>query len=93
MGLPRKATRTSPPVTVTFPGRIPKPERWGWDDIKALQDAGNLPDGTTIEYTVQDDTVPNGPVTRTKRLVAPFATANREEDYRIAWDFFQNKAH
>ena len=33
--------------------------------------------------------LPGGPRTVERRYVAPFARANREEDYRIAWAFFE----
>ena len=32
---------------------------------------------------------PGGPTARTRTWVAPFALANREEDYRTAWAFFE----
>jgi hypothetical protein len=34
--------------------------------------------------------VPGGPTLRTRTWVAPFALANREDDYRTAWAFFEN---
>ena len=46
-----------------------------------------VPDGTVIERTVIDDTTSAGPVSRTIRYVAPFALADREADYRIAWEW------
>lgn len=46
------------------------------------------PDGTVIEQTVTDDTLPNGPHQKARRYQAPFTLANREADYRIAWIFF-----
>lgn len=50
-----------------------------------------VPDGTRIQRTVIDDTLPNGPVERVIEYVAPFGLANREADYRVAWAFFENK--
>ncbi|MEI6415121.1 MAG: hypothetical protein WCP34_12790 [Pseudomonadota bacterium] len=38
--------------------------------------------------TVQDDTQPGGPQTRTRRYTTPFALASREADYRVAWAYF-----
>jgi hypothetical protein len=55
-----------------------------------MQDDGTLPTGSTITTNVQDDTLPGGPQTRTRSYTAPFALANREADYRIAWAFFQS---
>ena len=55
-----------------------------WESIK---------DWTEGEYavTVQDDTVPGGPHERTITYVAPFNRCNREEDYRIAWEDFEQR--
>jgi hypothetical protein len=52
--------------------------------------APRCPDGTVITQWVTDDTLPGGPRTVERRYVAPFARANREEDYRIAWAFFES---
>lgn len=40
---------------------------------------------------VIDDTLPGGPRTVERNYTAPFARANREEDYRIAWAFFSEE--
>ena len=89
VGLPRKLAPKVGKVTVVWPdGRI-KEALWGWDDIKAMCDRGELPDGTRVERQVVDDTLPGGPSLRTRTWVAPFALANREEDYRTAWAFFK----
>ena len=58
-----------------------------------------VPDGTVITMQVIDDTWPGGPRTVERRFVAPFAPvapfarANREADYRLAWDFFAASAN
>ena len=57
----------------------------GWEDVR------DLPGGTVIEQNVVDDTLPNGPHKKTRRWVAPFTLASREEDYRIAWKHFGKK--
>ncbi|MDP2805471.1 MAG: hypothetical protein Q8O24_05960, partial [Gallionellaceae bacterium] len=88
VGLPRKASRTTPDVTFTTPDGRSKTGKFGWDDIRQMQEAGSLPAGSTVTTTVQDDTQPGGPQTRTRSYIAPFALASREADYRIAWDFF-----
>ena len=63
----------------------------GWEDL--YKDGEWLvPDGTVITQWVTDDTLPGGPRTVERRYVAPFARANREEDYRIAWAFFEGTA-
>jgi len=82
VGLPRKGSRTSNPTTITWPDGRTATGHHGWEDVQAA------PDGTVVEETRQDDTLPDGPHTITRRYVSPFATANREADYRIAWPFF-----
>ena len=49
------------------------------------------PAGKKFYRTVMDDTMPGGPVERTIEYVAPFDRCNREEDYEIAWKFFEEK--
>jgi hypothetical protein len=88
VGLPRKGGRTTPYVTVNVPGAKLKHERLGWDDIHKMQEEGSLPDGSVVEIDVVDDTQPGGSRVVTRKYGAPFATANREEDYRIAWEYF-----
>jgi hypothetical protein len=92
VGLPRKGSRSTPDVTVTTPDGRHKTGKFGWDDIRRMQEAGNLPTSSTVTTTVQDDTQPGGPQTRTRQYTTSFALANREADYRIAWDFFQSGA-
>jgi hypothetical protein len=48
-----------------------------------------LPDDTVVQQWVQDDTLPTGPHVKERRWVAPFARACREDDYCIAWPFFE----
>jgi hypothetical protein len=91
VGLPRKGSRTTADVTYTTPDGRSKTDKFGWDDLRQMQDAGTLPAGSTVTTTVIDDTQPGGPQTRTRTYTAPFALASREDDYRIAWDFFSKK--
>jgi hypothetical protein len=82
VGLPRKGARKEPATVITYADGKQQRGNHGWDDIK------DAPAGTVIEQTVTDDTLPNGPHQKTRRYEAPFTLANREADYRIAWDFF-----
>lgn len=41
--------------------------------------------------TVEDDTLPDGPIKRDIRFVAPYDRCDRIEDYRTAWAFFEAK--
>lgn len=91
VGLPRKGGRTISDVSVTTPDGYSKTGKNGWDDIRQMQEAGNLPAGSTVTTTVIDDTQPGGPRTRTRCYTAPFALASREADYRIAWAFFEQQ--
>ncbi len=90
VGLPRKGSRTTPKTRISWPDGKTKEGNHGWEDL--YKDGEFLvPDGTKVEMTVTDDTLPGGPRQVTRTFVAPFARANREEDYRIAWAFFENK--
>ncbi len=88
VGLPRKGSRSTADVTITYPDGHSKTSKIGWDDLREMQEAGSLPTGSTVTTTVIDDTHPGGIQTRTRTYTAPFALASREADYRIAWVFF-----
>jgi len=54
----------------------------GWEDVRDME-AG------TVTKTFMDDTLPGGPYERTIEYQAPFFRPDREEDYRVAWEFFE----
>jgi hypothetical protein len=85
VGLPRKAGRKDPQCRITTPDGQTRDGQFGWDDVK------DLPDGSLIQQWVEDDTLPTGKYTRERRYTAPFARANREDDYRTAWAFFETQ--
>jgi hypothetical protein len=88
VGLPRKGGRTTPKTRITTPDGKTKDGNHGWEDL--YKDGRFLvPDGTTVDMTITDDTLPGGPRQVTRSFKAPFARANREEDYRVAWAFFE----
>jgi len=88
VGLPRKGGRSTPKTRIITPDGATKEGNHGWEDL--CKDGQFLvPDGTKVEMTVTDDTLPGGPRQVTRTFIAPFARANREEDYRIAWAFFE----
>jgi hypothetical protein len=92
VGLPRRIGNREPQVTITYPDGTQKTGAYGWDEIRKMEEEGKLADGTVISHTVRNDTLPTGPFMQERRYTAPFARANREDDYRIAWAFFeQNK--
>jgi hypothetical protein len=89
VGLPRKGGRTTPKTRITTPDGKTKDGNHGWEDL--YKDGQFLvPEGTTVDMTITDDTLPGGPRQVTRTFKAPFARANREEDYRVAWKFFSN---
>jgi len=90
VGLPRKGSRTTPKTRITWSDGKTKEGNHGWEDLYK-EGEFLVPDGTKVEMTVTDDTLPGGPRQVTRTFVAPFARADREEDYRVAWAFFENK--
>jgi hypothetical protein len=89
VGLRRTAVRRDEPLILVFPNGQRKQGKWGWSEIKDMADAGQLPGGARVEQSVMDDTLPGGPTPRVRTYTAPFVRANREEDYRTAWAFFE----
>jgi hypothetical protein len=87
VGLPRKGSRSTPKTRITTPDGKTKDGNHGWEDLYKDGEF-KVEDGTTIAMTVTDDTLPGGPRQVTRTYTAPFARANREEDYRTAWAFF-----
>jgi hypothetical protein len=88
VGLPRKGAAKTPKTTIRTPEGKVREGNLGWEDL--YKDGQWLvPDGTVVTQWVTEDTLPGGPRTVERRYVAPFARANREEDYRIAWAFFE----
>jgi hypothetical protein len=92
VSLPRSGGRGSADVTWTTPDGRSKTGKFGWANILQKQQDGSLPAGSTVTTTVKDNTQPGGPRNRTRTYTAPFALASREEDYRIAWTFFESQS-
>jgi hypothetical protein len=88
VGLPRKGGRATPKTRMRTPEGKVQEGNFGWED---LYKGGVflVPDGTVVIQSVVDDTLPGGPRTVERTYTAPFARANREDDYRAAWAFFQ----
>lgn len=103
VGLPRKGGRNTPRTRIVTPDGKVRDGNFGWDDLwayasaeagdseDALKRGGSpkVPDGSVITQWVMDDTLPGGPREVERSYVAPFARANREDDYRTAWAFFE----
>jgi hypothetical protein len=86
VSVPRKAGHADSEGTVEFPDGRTMRRRLGWEDAR------DFPAGTRIRRPVLDDTLPNGPAERIIEYVAPFATADREHDYTVAWAEFERRA-
>lgn len=90
VGLPRKARKTDVKAGIVY--GVDSPE-WtggsgpdlaiGWEDIQHLTSG-------SVSVTFDDDTRPSGVQRRTITWQAPFIKPDREDDYRVAWDFFNN---
>ena len=91
VGLPRKAGKRDAECTLISPEGNSTRKRIGWEDLQPKDGIAKVPDGTRIQRTVLDDTLPNGPIERVIEYVAPFGLANREADYRVAWAFFESQ--
>lgn len=79
-------SRTTPSTTISYPDDHTATGRHGRADVQSASD------GTIIEEPAQDDTLPNGHRTITRRYVSPFAAANRKADYCTAWASFSANA-
>ena len=89
VGLPRKATHITPKCHIETPDGKVRQGTFGWEDL--YKDGQSLvPDGTVITQWVEDGTLPTGKYLKERRWTAPFALANREADYRVAWAFFES---
>jgi DMSO/TMAO reductase YedYZ molybdopterin-dependent catalytic subunit len=81
VGLPRKGISNDKSFQIlNLNGKSEKAVPLGWEDVR------NLPSGTIIRRTIQDDTQPGGLKERVIEYVAPFDRCNREADYREAWE-------
>ncbi|MYL28158.1 MULTISPECIES: class I SAM-dependent DNA methyltransferase [Halomonadaceae] len=87
VGLPRKAKKEELREGTRYGVYTPQDEQagiaLGWEDVRDMTEG-------TVTKTFQDDTLPGGPVERTVEYQAPFFCPDRELDYRIAWEVFEN---
>lgn len=88
VGLPRKARpadlRNGIRYGLKSDNRTESNIALGWEDVRDLRSG-------TVTKTFMDDTLPNGPHERTIEYIAPFFRPDREEDYRVAWEFFESR--
>jgi type I restriction-modification system DNA methylase subunit len=59
----------------------------GWEDVYDAQK--QVAKQERVEVTIEDDTLPNGPIQRTIIYEAPFEKCDRVSDYRTAWAYFE----
>lgn len=87
VGLPRKARNSDLAAgthyAVESPDRTTQGIALGWEDIQHLTEG-------KVSKTFMDDTLPGGPTERTIEYQAPFFKPDREEDYRVAWEIFED---
>jgi hypothetical protein len=88
VGLPRKGGPKTPRTRIQQSDGKVREGNLGWEDLYK-NGQWLVPDGTIVTQWVSDDTLPGGPRIVERRYVAPFARANREEDYRVAWAYFE----
>lgn len=84
VGLPRKAKPGDDVYGLVTPERQESDISLGWEDIKDLKKG-------IVTRRIQDDTLPNGPIERTIEYHAPFDRCDRETDYEIAWNAFEER--
>ena len=86
VGLPRKARRADLHNDISYSIHCDTRDEsgiaLGWEDIRDMESG-------TVSKTFLDDTLPDGPHQRTIEYIAPFFCPDREEDYRVAWEFFE----
>ncbi|WP_421794117.1 Eco57I restriction-modification methylase domain-containing protein [Hydrocarboniphaga effusa] len=85
VGLPRKAGARDAECTIETPDGKTTRRRLGWEDVR------HYTAGTIIRRPIPDDTQPGGPVPRVIEYHAPFTLADREADYRVAWEHFESR--
>ena len=90
VGLPRKGGPKSPKTRITTPDGKVRAGNFGWEDLYK-DEKWLVPDGTVVAMDITDDTLPGGPRQVTRTFKAPFARASREDDYRVAWAFFESR--
>ena len=65
-------------------GKGKQMSRKDWETHRKMTDG-------VLSEEIEDNTMPGGPHTRTIEYVAPFTKPNREDDYRQAWRYFEQK--
>jgi hypothetical protein len=74
-----------PNIQIRLPFRL---FNCGWEDLYK-DDKWLVPTNVVVTMEVTDDTLPGCPRQVTPTFEAPFARSSREDDYRVAWTFFE----
>ena len=82
VGLPRKAIKGDTFYAIDAPTHQANNVALGWEDVRALETG-------IVRRLITDNTRPGGPVQRVIEYVAPFLSADREQDYRTCWNQFE----
>lgn len=105
VGLARKAGKKDDALTIVYPDGREDKKPLGWVDVapRILEPEDGIsqpaapvlvamiPDGTKIHRKYNDDTFPGGPREKSITYVAPFYLPNREADYSVSWEVFNER--
>lgn len=87
VGLPRKARAADAKDGISYTKSLKPIDARGL----GFEDVRDMKAGEFVTKTFLDASLTAEPVERTIRYEAPFFKVDREEDYRIAWAFFEKK--
>ena len=87
VGLPRKARASDAKDGIYYAKNLKPVDARGL----GFEDVRDMKEGEFVTKTFLDPSLTDEPVERTIRYEAPFFKVDREEDYRIAWAYFEEK--
>lgn len=87
VGLPRKARASDAKDGVSYAKNLKPVDARGL----GFEDVRDMKEGEFVTKTFLDASLTDEPVERTIRYEAPFFKVDREEDYGVAWAFFEEK--
>ena len=87
VGLPRKAKAADAKDGVSYTKNLKPVDARGL----GFEDVRDMKEGEFVTKTFLDGALADPPVQRTIKYEAPFFKVDREEDYRIAWAYFEEK--
>lgn len=87
VGLPRKARASDAKDGISYAKNLKPVDARGL----GFEDVRDMKEGEFVTKTFLDASLTDEPVERTIRYEAPFFKVDREEDYGVAWAFFEEK--